>query len=113
MPQTTFQRREAPTVMLIALDPPLETVCLSSLLDSGLRLLRARQVVPACERIPVIMPKLVLAQTTLPDREAQALVDRCVAVGAKTLWLDPDEDKQRVKERIMAAAMAVVGEIYG
>jgi hypothetical protein len=98
--------------MLVALEPKLETVCLSTLLDSGLRLLRVRQLAPAYERIPVMVPKLVLAMSRLPDQQAQALIDRAVAVGAKMLWIDDDEDPQRLKERLTAAAMSVVGDLY-
>lgn len=109
----TLERLDAPSILLIALDPPLETLCLSTLLDSGLRILRAREVAPACERIAVTMPKLVVAASTLGERDRETLTDRCVAVGAQLLWLDPAEEPEISKQRVAVAAMGVLGAIYG
>src|SRR5262245_38916429 len=111
--QATFQRLDAPSVMLVALDAPIEAVCTSTLLDSGLRILKVREVAPACERVAVTMPKLVIGQTNLQKQEANTLLDRCVAVGAQVLWLDPTENRERMKQRIAAAAMSVLASIYG
>jgi hypothetical protein len=111
--QATYQRVEAPSIMLIALDPTVESLCLSTLLDSGLRILRVREVAPAFERIAVTMPKLVIVPSTLPPRSKEELTDRCVAVGAQLLALDASEQPDTLKKRLAVAAMGVLGAIYG
>lgn len=111
--QSTYQRIDAPSIMLIALDPAVEQLCLSTLLDSGLRILRVRELAPAYERIAVTMPKLVIVPSTLAQPSKEALTDRCVAVGAQLLVLDTAEDPEVLKKRLAVAAMNVLGAIYG
>lgn len=84
-----MQRVATPTAMLVGLAEPLATACSDALTDGGLRVLRVGHVAAACERIPVVMPQLVVVREALGKEEAEMLDDRCVAVGAEVVRVDP------------------------
>jgi hypothetical protein len=86
----TIQRDATPTAMLVGMVEPLATVCNDTLAASGLRVLRVGHVAAACERIPVIMPQLVVVSTMLRPEDTDMLTDRCVAVGAEIVNVAPD-----------------------
>ena len=99
----TLPRIDVATAMLVALDEAVVGVCVPLLDDAGYRVIRVRHVPAACERLPVAMPQLVVAPTTLPPAEAEMLKDRCVAVGAELLTIPPDVDA-RVLVPLLARA---------
>lgn len=86
----TIQRVATPTALLVGVAEPLATFCTDALSDGGLKVLRAGHVAAACERIPVTMPQLVVVASVLRQEESDMLTDRCVAVGAEILKVDPD-----------------------
>lgn len=86
----TIQRVATPTAILVGVAEPLATACSDSLADGGLRVLRVGHVAAACERIPVVMPQLVVVPSTLRAEDSEMLADRCVAVGAEVISLGPD-----------------------
>ncbi len=69
------------TAMLVCLDDKFVGMCLTLLDDAGFRVVRVKHVAPALERIPVVMPNLVIVPLTLHPEEDESIVDRCVAVG--------------------------------
>lgn len=81
----TIQRVATPTALLVGVAEPLAATCTDALSDGGLRVLRVGHVAAACERIPVIMPQLVVVASSLRQEESDMLADRCVAVGAEIL----------------------------
>jgi hypothetical protein len=85
----TIQRVASPTALLVGAAEPLAAACTDALADGGLRVLRVGHVAAACERIPVIMPQLVVVATNLRPEESDMLADRCVAVGAEVMKLAP------------------------
>jgi hypothetical protein len=106
----TIQRVATPTALLVGVAEPLAASCTGALADGGLRVLKVGHVAAACERIPVIMPQLVVVTATLRQEEADMLADRCVAVGAEILKVAPDVTvdaalKSTLKE---AANMALI-----
>jgi hypothetical protein len=86
----TIQRVATPTAILVGVVEPLATVCNDTLAAGGLRVLRVGHVAAACERIPVVMPQLVIISTTLGPEDTDMLTDRCVAVGAEILKVAPE-----------------------
>jgi len=94
------------TAMLVALDDALAGDCITLLDDAGYRVIRVKHVAPALERMPVVMPHLVLVSSALRKEEADLVNDRCVAVGAEVLRLAPDVDPRALRALIAGAAQA-------
>ena len=90
--------------MLIGLPESLAATCASALIDGGLRVLRVGHVAAACERIPVIMPQVVVVLAGIGRAEAELLADGCVAVGAEVLTVAPADDVAALAERLKDAA---------
>ncbi len=78
----TIQRVASPTAILVALPEPLASWVADVLTDGGLKVLKVGHVAAACERIPVVMPQLVVSSTKLAPQDHETIEDRCVAVGA-------------------------------
>ena len=77
----TIQRKASPTAMLIGLPETLAAACASAL--------------TACERIPVIMPQVVVVLAGLGRAEAG---------GADVLRVTPSDDIAALGERLKDAA---------
>lgn len=105
----TIQRVASPAAILVALPDDLAAVCTESLDDGGLKVLKVGHVAAACERIPVVMPQVVVIMSTLRPEEADLLADRCVAVGAEVIRLAPDQDQRALAVLLRDAAnMALI-----
>jgi hypothetical protein len=76
--------------MLVGLADTLAARCTERLVNGGLRVVRVGHVAAASERIPVVMPLLVVVSSGLYPEEEERLGDGCVAVGAAILRLEPD-----------------------
>jgi hypothetical protein len=77
-------------LILAGIAEPLAEACARALLAGGLRVLRVAHVAAAAERIPVVMPQVVVVSSTLLPGEAETLADRCVAVGAQVITVAPE-----------------------
>ncbi|MBX3186321.1 MAG: hypothetical protein KF819_04865 [Labilithrix sp.] len=108
MKRETIQRVATPTAILVGLDDALAVMCTDLLADGGLRVLRVGHVAAASERIPVVMPQLVLTSTTLSDEDTETLADRCVAVGAEVLKLAPGTDPEALRPMLKNAAQTAL-----
>jgi hypothetical protein len=106
----TLQRLDAPAILLVALDARSEAACVAMLLDSGIRILKSRHASAACERMPVTMPKLVVASLTIPNAEAMPLMDQIIAVGAKAIWVEPNIDPQVMRDRLVPEVAALLSK---
>jgi len=105
----TIQRIATPTAILVGLAEDLAAECTETLSDGGLKVLKVGHVAAACERIPVVMPQLVVTSTTLNPHDADTLNDRCVAVGAEIIKLAPDQDRRALAVLLKDAAnMALI-----
>lgn len=105
----TIQRVAAPTAILVGIPEPLATLCTETLADGGLKVLKAGHVAAACERLPVVMPQLVVAPTGLRPEDTEMLKDRCVAVGAEVMNVSPDQDQRALAVQLKDAAnMALI-----
>lgn len=106
--QTTLPRVHQTSAMLVALDPKLQESCSTILAMLGIRVFKVGHAVAACERIPVVMPKLVIASAALQKTDGKALEDRTIAVGAELLWLSPDGDERERNDRVREAGTAAL-----
>ena len=61
----TVERVTTATAMLVTLPEPIEQACSDILLDCGLRVLKVKNVAAAAERIPNVMPHLVVVPSTM------------------------------------------------
>lgn len=105
----TIQRVASPTAILVGLPEDLAAVCAESLADGGLKVLKVGHVAAACERIPVVMPQIVVTRDSLRPEEAEPLNDRCVAVGAEVIRLAHDQDPRALAVQLRDAAnMALI-----
>jgi hypothetical protein len=102
----TIQRISTPTALIVGLSEALAAVCTQALDEGGLRVLRVGHVAAAAERIPVVMPQLVVVSTgTRPD-DLETLTDRCVAVGADVVEASPTAPVADVEAMLREAANA-------
>lgn len=108
----TIQRIATPTVILVGLSEEIVARCAEVLDDSGLRVLRVGHVAAASERIPVVMPQLVLVGDVRPQ-ELELLTDRCVAVGAEVMTIAPDADPAALTTMLKTAARAALIKALG
>ena len=108
MKRETIQRVATPTAILVGLPEGLAGPCTEALGDGGLRVLKVGHVAAASERIPVVMPQLVIVATTMRPDDFDTLNDRCVAVGASVLQLDPAIDPATLNATLRSAASAAL-----
>jgi len=101
---------DTPTALLVGVAEPLAATCTDALSNGGLRVLRVGHVAAACERIPVIMPQLVVVAANIRQDESDMLADRCVAVGAEILKVAPDATIDAALKAMLkdAANMALI-----
>lgn len=106
----TIQRVATPTAILVGVVEPLAAVCNDALAAGGLRVLRVGHVAAACERIPVVMPQVVVVSTTLNAADLEMLTDRCVAVGAEVIKVAPESAADGAVRTLLkdAANMALI-----
>lgn len=110
----TIQRVATPTAILVGLPDSVAYLAIEALGELGLRVLRVGHVAAASERIPVVMPQLVLVPTTLRPEELEALGDRCVAVGADVVQLAPDTAEGEITGVVKKAAnVALIKALRG
>jgi hypothetical protein len=100
----TVQRFATPTGILVGLPDDLANICTEALGDGGLRVLRVGHVAAASERIPVVMPQLVVVSATVKEVELEVLHDRCVAVGAEVIRVPNDVDHTVLEATLKNAA---------
>lgn len=89
--------------MLVGLAEDVANFCDDNLADTGIRVLRVSHLAAASERIPVVMPQLVVVPAYLGVEDSDMLTDRCVAVGAEVIKVDERPDKKALKEQLRVA----------
>lgn len=107
----TIQRVATPTALLVALPEQLAARCTAVLGASGLRVLRVGHAAAACERIPVVMPQLVLVpgdQASVAEPDLDMITDRCIAVGAQLMRLEADIPAATLASELRHAASAAL-----
>ncbi len=94
--------------MLVGLTPAQSQAVGDVLSALGYFVRTVAHAAAACERIPVIMPLLVVVTSAVLDNERGDLEDRCVAVGAELVWVPPNADEDRANALVRDAAAAAL-----
>jgi hypothetical protein len=107
----TLPRMDTATAMLIGIDDRIARSCITILDDAGFRVVRVKHVAPACERIPVVMPQIVLLPSTLRNDEHEMIVDRCTAIGAELYRIGPDVDDGALTALLVSAVQTAMTKV--
>jgi hypothetical protein len=107
----TMRRRVAAQAMLVALPPELAGVCTEVLGDTGYRVVAVAHVPAACERMPVMMPLVVVAEADLQEDVRRELADQAVAIGAAMLFFPRHADAAFVGSAVRMAARQGLAKI--
>jgi hypothetical protein len=86
---TTTQLFVEPSAIVVDLPDDLLTLCHEFLPPGGLTIYRVAHVHAACERIAVLLPRLVVVPAAMRSADLDMIEDRAAAVGAIVLHLDP------------------------
>lgn len=99
----TIRRVALPTVLLVGLTEPQADRCRRALASIAMRMARVAHIAAAVERIPVVMPcVVVIDQGALPEERVK-ISDAITAVGAELLAIDQNPDVRMLEERFRAA----------
>jgi hypothetical protein len=107
MNSTVPRIREA-SAMLVGLAPAQAQAISEMLTTLGYFVRLVAHPAAACERIPVVMPLLVIVTSAVLDPERDDMKDRCVAVGAELVWVPPNADEDRANALVRDAAAAAL-----
>jgi hypothetical protein len=87
--ETTTELYVEPSAITVALTDDLLALCHEYLAPGGLKVYRVAHAHAACERIAVLLPRLVVVPAAMRSTELEMIEDRAAAVGALVLHLDP------------------------
>lgn len=94
--------------MLVGLPKALSDECSIILSMLCLRVIIVGHAAAASERIPVVMPKLVITVSSVKPEDREALSERSIAVGAQLLLLDDDAKTADIGSVVRDAAEAAL-----
>jgi hypothetical protein len=94
--------------MLVDLGPTLSPVCVQILSSLGYRVVSVAHAPAACERMPVVMPIILVGPSDAVERDRNELRDCAVAVGAHVLWFPRDADAAFVTSALKHAAITAL-----
>jgi len=87
MTAETTKRKKFAAAMLVGLGAEAQAASQKLLAAIGYRVLVVGHAAAATERMPVVMPLLVVAPAATHAVERESLEDAAVAVGAHVVWL--------------------------
>jgi CheY-like chemotaxis protein len=87
---TTTELFIEPSAIVVDLADELVTLCHEFLPPGGLTVYRVAHAHAACERIAVLLPRLVVVPAAMRSEDLDMIEDRAAAVGAMVLHLDAD-----------------------
>jgi hypothetical protein len=86
---TTTELFVEPSAIAVGLPDEMLALCHEYLAPGGLTVKRVAHAHAACERIAVLLPRLVVVPAAMRSDELDMIEDRAAAVGAVVLHLDP------------------------
>ena len=87
--ETTTELFLEPSAILVGIADDLVALCHEYLPPAGLKVYRVAHAHAACERIAILLPRLVVVPAAMRSAELDMIEDRAAAVGAIVLHLDP------------------------
>lgn len=94
--------------MLVGLPRAFADECSVVLSMLGIRVLVVGHAAAASERIPVVMPKIVIAPQSVKPEDREVLSERAIAVGAQLLLLDDNGKTSDIGPIVRDAAEAAL-----
>ena len=86
---TTTELYVEPSAITVGITDDLLALCHEFLPPAGLKVYRVAHAHAACERMAVLLPRLVIVPTAMRAVDLDLIEDRAKAVGAVLLHLDP------------------------
>jgi hypothetical protein len=97
---TTTELYIEPNAIVVGLADDLLALCHEYLPPAGLKIYRVAHAHAACERIAVLLPRLVVVPANMPSDELDMIEDRAAAVAALVLYLDDDHAYELLGEQL-------------
>ena len=88
--ETTTELFVEPSAIAVGIADDMLALCHEFLPPGGLKVYRVAHAHAACERIAVLLPRLVVVPAAMRSADLEMIEDRAEAVGAVVLHLDPD-----------------------
>lgn len=88
--ETTTELFVEPSALVVDLGDDMLALCHEFLPPGGLKVYRVAHAHAACERIGVVLPRLVVVPAAMRSADLDMIEDRAAAVGAIVLHLDPE-----------------------
>jgi hypothetical protein len=86
--ETTTELYVEPSAITVGITDELLALCHEFLPPAGLKVYRVAHAHAACERMAVLLPRLVIVPASMRSVELDMIEDRAAAVGAVVLHLD-------------------------
>lgn len=102
MANSTFRFQPTPSAMLVAIPEDLAGHCAAAL--EPLRMIRVGHAAGACERMPVTLPRVVVAVDTLAPNDRAMLEERAIACGAQLVFVSLSADLEALTVMLREAA---------
>lgn len=87
--ETTTELFVEPSAFTVGIADDLLALCHEFLPPAGLKVHRVAHAHAACERMAVLLPRLIVVPAAMRSAELAMIEDRAAAVGAVVLHLDP------------------------
>ncbi len=87
--ETTTELFVEPSAILVGIEDDLVALCHELLPPGGLKVYRVAHAHAVCERMAVLLPRLIVVPAAMRSVELELIEDRAAAVGAIVLHLDP------------------------
>jgi len=94
--ETTTELFVEPSALIVDVGDDMLALCHEFLPPGGLTVYRVAHAHAACERIGVLLPRLVVVPAAMHSADLDMIEDRAAAVGAVVLHLDRDHDYQLI-----------------
>jgi hypothetical protein len=86
-PISGLRLKASTCILLVRAHPDEEARCLAALDDLTARVLRVRHPLPACQRIRVVRPTVVVVGRGVRDEDARLLIDAAREAGSEVVEL--------------------------
>lgn len=110
--ETTTELFIEPSAIAVGLPDEILALCHEFLPPGGLTVYRVAHAHAACERIAVLLPRLVVVPAAMHSADLDMIEDRATAVGAIVLHLDPTHGYELLGAQLQLT-LQDLGSMYG
>jgi hypothetical protein len=101
-PITQLRLRKATSIMLVVVDDAEQAVTIDWT-ELAHRVLRVRQPIPACERMRIMRPRVVVVGPTVAGRDVEQLRDTAREIGCEVVELRPFVGRDALRDAVCRA----------